>query len=123
MFSKLSAGVTRAPYFNQAARNAACIAEVLKRAGRQAQAFEALGFYVLAPASQIGQGIFDENLTKDSLRTVVQQRVKEYGVNRGVWFSEWFLPMLERLEVKALSWEDQISFLSARDSGADQLQT
>lgn len=37
MFSKLSAGVKNATYFNQAARNVACMAEVLKHAGRDRQ--------------------------------------------------------------------------------------
>ncbi len=56
MFGNLSAGVKNASYFNQAARNVACIAELLKRPGRPVTEFKALGFYVLAPASQIRQG-------------------------------------------------------------------
>jgi len=122
MFSKLSAGVKNAPYFNQAARNVACIAEVLKRAGRRVQEFKALGFYVLAPASQIEQGLFDEHLAKASLRTVVERRVKEYGGKRDGWLSEWFLPVLERLDIKAVSWEDLMGFLRVRDPDADQLK-
>lgn len=122
IFSKLSAGVKNAPYFNQAARNVACIAEVLKRAGRQSQEFKALGFYVLAPASQIEQGLFDEHLTKASLRTVVDRRVKEYGGNRDRWHLEWFLPVIERLDIKVISWEDLIDFLTARVSKPEQLK-
>ena len=122
MFSKLSANVKNASYFNQAARNVACIAEVLKRAERRAREFNALGFYVLAPASQIKQGLFDEHLTKASLRTVAERRVKEYGGKRDEWFSEWFLPVLERLDIKAVSWEELIGFLATRDPDADQLR-
>jgi hypothetical protein len=122
MFSKLSAGVKNADYFNQAARYVACIAEVLKRAGRQAQAFKALGFYVLAPASQIEQGVFDEHLTKDSLRTVVERRVEEYGDERE-WFSRWFLPVLDRIDINTVSWENLINFpVAERDPDADQLK-
>ena len=121
MFSKLSAGVKNADYFNQAARYVACIAEVLKRAGRHAQAFKALGFYVLAPVSQIEQGVFDEHLTKDSLRTVVERRVEEYGDERE-WFSRWFLPVLDRLDIKTISWEELIVFLADRDPDAGQLK-
>ena len=122
MFSKLSVGVKNAPYFSQAARNVACIAEVLKRAGRQVQEFRALGFYVLAPANQIKQGLFDKHLAKASLRTVVEQRVKEYGGKRDGWLSEWFLPVLERLDIEAISWEDLIGFLAVRCPDADQLR-
>lgn len=121
MFSKLSAGVKNAPYFNQAARNVACIAEVLKRAGRQAQEFRTLGFYVLAPASQITQGLFKEQLKKTSLHAVVKQRVDQYRGTRDQWFSNWFQPVLDRLDIIALSWEDGIRFLSARVSNVDEL--
>lgn len=122
MFSKLSAGVKNAPYFNQAARTVACIAEVLKLAERRVREFNTLGFYVLAPASQIKKGLFDEHLTKASLRTVAERRVKEYGGKRDGWLSEWFLPVLERLDIKTVSWEDLIDFLAMRDPDADQLR-
>jgi hypothetical protein len=122
MFSKLSKGIKNAPDFNQAARNVACIAEVLKLAGRQVQEFEALGFYVLAPASQIKRGLFAEHLTKASLRIVVEQRVKEYGGKRDGWLLEWFLPVLDRLDIRPISWEDLIDFLALRHPDADQLK-
>ncbi len=35
MFSKLSSGVKNANYYNQAARNVACIAEVLRRGNKK----------------------------------------------------------------------------------------
>ena len=122
MFSKLSAGVKNAAYFNQAARNVACIAEVLKRARRPVTDFKTLGFYVLAPASQIEQSLFDEHLTKDSLRAVVERRVKEYEGKQDRWFSEWFLPVNERLDIKVLSWEDLIAFLTVRNPYGNQLR-
>ncbi|MFH2076543.1 MAG: hypothetical protein ABIJ57_14560, partial [Pseudomonadota bacterium] len=36
--------------------------------------------------------------------------------------SEWFLPVLERLDIKTVSWEDLIDFLAMRDPDADQLR-
>ena len=107
MHSKLSAGVKKAAYFDAAARNEACITEVLKRTIRQAQEFKALGFYVLS--SQINQGLFDEYLTKTSLRTVVERRVDEYGDKHCRCFSGWYLPTLDRLDIKAICWEDLIA--------------
>ena len=123
MFSKLSPGVKNAVYFNQAARNVACIAEVLNRAKRPVTEFNALGFHVLAPKIQIMQGLFNEYLTKDSLRTVVEQRVKEYEGKLNGWFSEWFLPMLENLDIKVICWEDLIAFIIERDPDGLQLRT
>ena len=106
MFSKLSAGGEECPCFNQAARNVACIAEVLRRANKPPAEFSALGFYVLAPASQIQQRVFAEHLGKDSLRQTVQRRVSKYGGKRDTWFSDWFLSACERLDVRAVAWED-----------------
>jgi hypothetical protein len=107
MYSKLSIGVKKANYFDKAAHNVACISEVLKRAMRQAREFKAFGFYVLS--SQINQGLFDEYLTNTALSTVVERRVDEYGDKHGRWFSGWFLPTLDRLEIKAICWEDMIA--------------
>ncbi len=59
MFSKLSSGTKNANYYNQAARNVACIAEVLRKGNVKPSELSSLGFYVLAPASQIDEGIFD----------------------------------------------------------------
>ena len=56
MFSELSSGVTSAGHFDQAARNVACIAEVFHRANVQPRPKTQIGFYVLAPDSQIKQG-------------------------------------------------------------------
>ena len=122
MFTKLSAGVKNAPYFNQAARIVACIAEVLNRARGRVEEFNTLSFYVLAPSSQIKQALFVEYLSKDSLRKVVEQRVKEYVGKWDGWFSEWFLPVLERLDINVISWEDMIDFLIGYDPNADQLK-
>lgn len=49
MFSELSAGVTNAPYFNQAARTVACMAEISRIAGIAPKSFDNIAFYVLAP--------------------------------------------------------------------------
>ena len=122
MFSKLSKGVNNAPYFNQAARSVACIAEVLCRARRQVQEFKALGFYVLAPESHPDHSLIKEHLTKASLGTVVEQRVKEYGDKDDVWFSKWFLPVLDRLDIRQISWEETNYFLASRHPDADQLK-
>ena len=45
MFSKLSSGVKNAGYFNQAARNVACIAEVIARTGKHPSSFDKIAFF------------------------------------------------------------------------------
>lgn len=58
MASGLSAGTTRAPTFNQAARNVACIAHLVSSAGIDPSTFTSLGFVLLAPAARITEGAF-----------------------------------------------------------------
>ena len=118
MNSKLSASVKKTTYINQAACNIACITEVIKRAVRQVQEFKALGFYVLS--SQINQGLFDEYLTRTSLLTVVERRVDEYGDKHSRLVSGWYLPTLDRLNIKAICWEELIA---VRHPDAEPLNT
>jgi len=75
IFSKLSAGVKNASYFNQAARYAACIAELLSRADRKSVDLKRLGLYVLAPAETIEYGWFKGSLDKTDIRQRVERRV------------------------------------------------
>src|SRR5579862_1086217 len=67
MFSPLSSRVTNANFYDQAARNVACIAEVLCRADRSPAQLSSLRFYLLAPAEQIAVGLFKHQMSKESI--------------------------------------------------------
>jgi len=119
MFSRLSAGTTHARYYNQAARNIACVAEILKKAADENNMrveMSTLAFYLIAPSSQIQRGIFEDNLSKESLSSVVKRRVDEYDEDRSEWYQEWFLPTLEKIEIKSISWEDILLHVNNVDS-------
>ena len=116
MFSKLSAGVTNAKYFNQAARNVACIAEVIRRAQVAPTTFNKLGFFVLAPESQINDGIFARHMLKDNIECIVNQRVSEYQeVEKEKWFTDWFVPTLEEIRIREISWEEIVLLIKQTD--------
>jgi hypothetical protein len=53
LFSRLSVGVKNVATFDQAARSVACIAETLRRARRHPASLKRLGFYVLAPHTEL----------------------------------------------------------------------
>ena len=113
MFSKLSAGVTNAKYFNQAARNVACIAEIVKRAGIDPTSFDEIAFYVVAPESRISEGVFSEYMGADSMREVVLKRVTEYKETaKDQWFNDWFLPTLAVVKSRCISWEEILAVIS-----------
>ena len=120
MFSKLSSGTTHAKYYNQAARNFACIAEVLKRAKRIPSENLSIAFYVVAPKVQIEEGVFSRFMTLDSIKSTVERRVKEYEKPKKEWYIDWFLPTLERIELRTISWEDIITDINRADSTSGQ---
>jgi hypothetical protein len=120
LFSPLSPRVTHAAYFDQAARNVACVAEVLSRAGRAPQELSSLGFFVLAPREQLTRKIFSREISRASIKRKVTQRVSEYSAPERAakeqWLREWFLPTLSQMEVECLCWEDIIDSIRAQDA-------
>jgi len=78
LFSPLSGKTNHAPSFDQAARNVACIAEMLHQAKRKPDQMTNLGFYLLAPDSQIRAGVFGNLVTHQSIRAKVCDRVARY---------------------------------------------
>ena len=116
IFSKLSAGVKNATYFNQAERYAACIAKLLNRADRKPADLKRLGLYVLAPEETIGYGWFERPLDKADIRKRVERRVQAYEDEKNQWFEDWFLSALDRLEIQNLSWESILEYIGSVDA-------
>jgi hypothetical protein len=112
LFARLSAGVRNAPYYDQAARSVACVAETLRRAERSPEELEDLAFIVLAPQARLDDGIFEWDLALDAIRGKVRRRVESYAGERDAWFRDWFEPTWRRIEVRSLSWEDIIEIIA-----------
>jgi hypothetical protein len=123
MFSKLSPGVTNARYFNQAARSVACIAETICRAQIPPSSFEKIGFFVVAPESQIKSSVFADSLVPKKILDIVDRRVSEYQEpQKDKRFSDWFIPTLEKIGIREVSWEELIGLIKQYDSvGGDQI--
>ncbi len=115
MFSKLSPGVSHASYYNQAARYVACMAEMLCRANRKPGQLKHFGFYVVAPVVQINNGAFRTQVERSNIRDIVKRRVSEYAGEKDLWFEQWFLRTLEKIEIECLSWESIITTISEVD--------
>jgi hypothetical protein len=120
MFSRLSAGVKNAPTYDQAARTVACLAEVLRRAGRRPDEVEALGFVLIAPQARIDEGTFAEELAQASIGRKVRRRVDDYAGARDAWFEEWFVPTLDRCVVRAIGWESVAETIAFHDPAGGQ---
>ena len=118
LFAPLSATVTNAPFYDQASRTVACMAEVLRRAGRCPQNLGWLGFYVIAPRLQIERGIFNEQLEKNHIQMTIVRRIAQYGNEPAFaelqdWKARWVDPLVDLCEIACLSWEDSIERIRA----------
>lgn len=110
--SPLAAGVAHAEYFDQAARTVACMAEAIKRAGREPSSFNRLGFIVLAPKDSIEKGVFSEEMDSGSIRSKVHKRTSAYGGELENWYHTHFEPTLKQIRLHSLSWESAIEWIS-----------
>src|SRR4051794_27670096 len=79
LFNRLSTGVRNAPYYDQAARTVACMAEVLRRAGRDPDAMDDLAFLILAPRARIDDGVFEHDAAHEAIGRKVRRRVEDYA--------------------------------------------
>ena len=121
--SQLSPGTLHAPDYDQAARNVACMAEALRRAGRRPSDVERLSFVVLAPQSAISGGKFAEEMDRSSIGSKVERRVASYAEEKQDWHEQWFEPALAEIDLVSLSWETAISWVGDSDEDAAALLT
>jgi hypothetical protein len=112
LFNRLSAGVKNAPFFDQAARTVACVAELLRRADRPADQLDALAFLILAPQARIDDGVYVWEASIDAIRRKVRRRVEDYAGERDDWFANWLEPALQQIDVRCLGWEDIIETIA-----------
>jgi hypothetical protein len=115
MFSKLSPGVKNASFYNQGARNVACMAQALELAKLRIETIIPLGFYVLAPQAQIDGNVFSPLMTREHVRDTVRRRVDGYQRQKDAWFEESFLPMLNQIEIRTIAWETLVSEILSAD--------
>jgi hypothetical protein len=121
LFARLSTGVKNAPFYDQAARSVACMAEVLRRANRPAEAMDDLALLILAPQARIDDGVFVWDAAHDAIRRKVRRRVEDYAGERDAWFREWFEPTWQRVDVRCLSWEDTVEMIAFHQPDAGQV--
>jgi hypothetical protein len=116
--SSLSSGTRNAPYFDQAARTLACMAETLHCADRRPCDVDRLSFIVLTPQSAIDAGTFAEEMDPTSIRSKVERRVSEYEGTLDEWHSLWFEPTMAEIDLLSLSWEAAVSWVGDSDGAA-----
>lgn len=115
IYSPLSQGTRNAPSYDQAARNVACIAEMLSRASRLPSHLSSVAFLVLAPEDQTRDPAITDRLKKDSIESKVRERAAPYSPELDSWLEEWLVPTLRESITSALSWEGLIADIMSQD--------
>lgn len=119
LLSDLSKGTRNAPAYDQAARNVACMAEAVARAGLPLEAMVGLGFYVIAPERsrrRPSQRLLDTAVTVEAIGEAVRARVAGYAIagraeaaELAAWEASMLKPLLERMAeqgaLQVLTWE------------------
>ncbi len=118
--SKLSSGTTKAPGFDQAARNVSCLAHITAEAGINYSNLTNYGFFVISPKNRVGN--FTSLATKESIKGKVKDRVSMYNSDKLAWYNEIFLPHLEAMNVGIISWESLIDHMEANGAGREYRQ-
>ena len=95
------------------------MAEVLYRANQQPDDMSSLGFFVIAPEEQILNGTFARKVASESIRDKVFRRVAEFPLVerefKNAWYQDWFLPVLDKIKIGAISWEATIDLIRTKD--------
>lgn len=121
MFSKLSKGIKNFRNYDQAARNVACIAQILNQSIIDISDMSSIGFYVIAPDTQLeNEPTFNRYVSKASIKNKVWNRVQAYRgepaePQKIEWYESQFLPLLDKIKIDALSWEHIIKHIESID--------
>ncbi len=121
VFSPLDSGTTNAPGFDQAARSVGCMAESLRRTSHPIKDYASLGFFVVAPESQVNSGVFSSQVTKESILQRLRARVEMYEgepehTSLLQWYEQWALPLLDHISLGCITWETVIQRMILADN-------
>ena len=121
MFSKFSRGTKNFKDYDQAARNVACIAQIVNQSNSDLADMVSIGFYVIAPSAQLeNEPTFNNYLFKTSITNKVLNRVQSYRgeviePQKLEWYENYFLPIMEKIDLDAFSWEQIIEHIQSID--------
>jgi hypothetical protein len=113
-----------APDYDLEARTVACMAEILRREKRPPKEMANLGLLLLAPVREIESRDLAAKLDRGRLQAAVGRRMSGFARDLSSWYQSWFLPTLERIDLKVVAWEELIRRIAANEPvGYRALQT
>lgn len=117
MYSKLSKGIRNSENYNQAARNIACICELMREKSETNLKYDKIAFYILLPEIQIKkEKSFTDLITKQNLMEAINSRVGEYLDTLDFsWLKNNLEKIVKIIDTQLISWESIINFIKLND--------
>lgn len=118
MSSPLSKGTKNAPTYNQAARNVACIADLLVRAILEDKHFNKLAFFVLMPQNNIHFKETQDILCSENIISVISKRLNSFGTydnkHKSIsWLRDNLTDFINnKILIEVISWENILEFIN-----------
>ena len=119
--SGLSKGIANAPNYDQAARNACCLAHIARKSGIVLEDCSKFALYVVVPddvkkgTDQKGKN-FCSWVTDESIEGKVKERACSYGKPQE-WHGNKFMPYFKKMKVELITWEDVLGKMKSAECG------
>jgi hypothetical protein len=90
----------------------------LERSRKSVSDLESIGFYVVAPDSQIKQDVFTKQMTRQSITEKARDRINQYQKDREAlsrhrsWFENTFEPLIKCIDLRCWSWETAVDAIA-----------
>lgn len=120
--SNLSPGTTNAKYYDQAARNACCLAHMAEEKGIDLKKLKKFAFYVIAPSKESVKkskiDSIDRRMTEKSISEKIKRRASDYGEDDR-WYEDKIEPFLNAMRVEVKTWEEILVCMESAGAGAE----
>ena len=115
--SKLSSGTKNAPKrYDQAARNACCLAYMAAEKQIDPKQLKQFAFYVLVPLATAES--IKPQVTKESISEKIKRRASDYRKADG-WYENAIEPFLNDMQMEVKTWEEILVCMESAGAGAE----
>lgn len=124
LFSSFSPGTKYFPEFNQVSRYISCMAYLNSEHSQEKNDYQHFFFSALFPSERSSEHEFLINLEKEKIFNDVSKRIEAYQTEGrqqdfdklSIWFKSQFVPFLEKVVIKQITWESIIEEISFFDN-------
>ncbi|MDA8010691.1 MAG: hypothetical protein MPK75_13445 [Alphaproteobacteria bacterium] len=120
--SGLSSRTDNAEGYDQAARNACCLAYMAAEKPIDPKKLKKFAFYVIAPSKESVKkskiDSIDRRMTEESISEKIKRRASDYG-EHDRWYEDKIEPFLNAMRVEVKTWEEILVCMESAGAGAE----